>query len=89
MSFDFNKYKDDPNFCVHCGRRDIGIDNNYVIEKDVIFVYLSCKVCDGEWTECYTLSSVSYDDNFVAKTDEQLDYEYRIANMTEEEIYGS
>jgi len=88
MGLDFSEYKADPNFCVYCRRRDIGIHDNYVMEKDVIVVTVSCNICDGKWTECYTLSSVSYDDNFVAKTAEQLDHEYRIANMTEEEIYG-
>lgn len=89
MSFDISQYKADPNYCVYCNRRDIGVHDRYVMEKDIILVDVSCNICDGKWTEGYTLNFVTYDSDFVAKTDEELDYEYRIANMTEEEVYGS
>jgi hypothetical protein len=89
MSFDISKYKADPNYCVYCNRKDIAVHEHYVMEKDTILVDVSCNICDGKWTEGYILNFVSYDADFVAKTNEELDHEYRIANMTMEEIYGS
>jgi len=83
MTVDFGKYKADPNYCVYCDSRNVGVHEHYTLELTSVFVNVSCRDCGGDWTEEYVLNAISYED----KPSERVWNDE--VTMTEEEIYGS